>query len=219
MSLLQPRLYLLATILAFIASCANVENISSDRIYKYDGGEIVVLDDYGDCYLSIDGAITKSLEPAINQALRNLEQRECVEKIVLITSKGGDLDTAIHIGKELREAKLTTQIHGTCESACAFIFIGGTRRIVQINSVSSKASRLGIHQPASEMLFHQCINSTRIDPLTIQKIRSYLALMLPKDSAKTLFEEMFNVPCTKMGYLEVDQLLKSGIATEGGIWH
>lgn len=219
MSLLQTRIYLLATILTFITGCANIENISADRIYKYDGGEVVVLDDYGDCYLSIEGVITKSLEPTINQALRNLEQRQCVEKVVLITSTGGDLDTAIHIGKELREAKLATQVHGTCESACAFIFIGGTRRIVQVNSLSSKASKLGIHQPASEMLFHQCINSTQINPLTIQKIRSYLALMLPKDSAKTLFEEMFNVPCTKMGYLDASQLLNSGIATEGGIWH
>lgn len=219
MSLLDLRLYFLIAILAFIGGCGSIEDTSTDRIYKYDGGEVVVLDDYGDCYLSIEGVITKSLEPVVNQALRNLGQRQCVEKIVLITSGGGDLDAAIHIGREIREAKLTTQVHGTCESACAFVFIGGVRRIVQVDSTSSKSSRLGIHQPASKMLFYQCLNSTQIDPLTIQKIRSYLAFMLPKDSAKTLYEKMFNIPCTKMGYLDANQLLKSGIATEGGVWH
>lgn len=213
------RLRYFAAILLFLSGCASTENTSIDRAYRYDGGEIAVIDDYGDCYLSIDGRITQSLESAMNQALSNLNQRECVEKIVLITSSGGDLDVAIHLGKELRSAKLTTQVHGVCESACTFVFIGGVRRIVQIDSASSNASRFGVHQPASETFFRKCISSAEIDPLAVQKIRSYLALMLPKDTARVMLESMFKAKCTNMDYLNVKQLLKSGIATEGGIWH
>ena len=216
-SIFQLRYF--AAILIFLSGCVSTEKADIDRIYQYDGGEVVVIDDYGDCYLSIDGVITKSLEPAINQALNNLNQRECVEKIVLITSPGGDLDVAIHIGKELRAAKLSTQVHGACESACTFIFIGGVRRIVQMHSASSKDSKFGVHQPASETFFHQCISSAKVDPQTIQKIRSYLALMLPKDGARVMYESMFKTQCMSMDYLDVNQLLKSGIATEGGIWH
>src|SRR5699024_8999956 len=62
---------------------------------------------------------------------------------VLLDSNGGDLRTAIELGRELRqaEARVFVAVPSSCISACVFTFVGGVERSV--------FGRLGIHRPYS----------------------------------------------------------------------
>lgn len=213
------RIALILAICIALQACASKTEMARDAIYPYEGGKISVVDDYGDCFISIDGPINKSLEKVFHQAIIHLQSMECVEKITLITSHGGDLDVALHIGKEIRFHQLSTDIHDYCESSCAFLYVAGVRRFAHQNSRISTNSQLGVHQPSSGLLFHQCIQNRDKYPITVQKISQYLAQMLPPEARKTLSQAIFETPCRQIAYLDADQLLRSGIATEKVDFH
>jgi hypothetical protein len=213
------RAVLTLAICVVLQSCAIKPKVVSDAVYSFEGGKVSVVNDYGDCFISIDGPINKSLEKAFNQAIIHVQSMECVEEIVLITSHGGDLDTALHIGREIRSNQFSTDIHGFCDSACAFVYVGGIRRFAHQNSRISSNSKLGVHQPASELLFHQCVVDRDKFPIPTQKISQYLAQMLSKDAAMALSRAMFEIPCNQIAYMDANVLLKSGIATENVDFH
>ncbi len=202
-----------------LVGCTPSHLASKDHRYVYDGGVVEVFEDYGDCYLTIDGRITKSLEPTMNEALNNLNRRECLEKIVIISSHGGDLDVAMHLGRELRQAKVTTDIHQYCDSACAFVYVGGFRRLAHFRSNISPNSKLGIHQPASDLLLRKCISLDGQDPAAITKINNYLAYMLPKSAANYFFATMIAQSCKGLDYIDSKTMLKVGIATDSPDLH
>jgi hypothetical protein len=202
-----------------LLSCATHPKEPNDPVYIYDGGRVSVVDDYGDCFISIDGSINPHLEKAFTKAKAYTDSLECIEKIVLIRSNGGDLDSAMRIGKQIRAGKFSTDMHGYCESACAFIYIGGIRRFAHQNSRIVENSKLGVHQPASELLFRKCVvNNPQSGPV-IQVIRQYLALMLPSDASAKLSKEMFETSCNHISYIDANGLLRSGIATESVDFH
>jgi hypothetical protein len=213
------RLALVLFLSLVLQACATQSKLLGDQVYPFEGGKVSVVDDFGDCFISIDGPVNKSLEKAFNKALEQVSEMECVEKIVMISSHGGDLDISLHIGREIRVQEFSTDIHGFCESACAFIYAGGIRRFVHQNSLISADSKLGVHQPASELFFRQCIRGKEKDPLTMQKISQYLAQMLPKEAAIKLTQAMFDTPCNQIAYIDANTLLRSGIATEKVDFH
>jgi hypothetical protein len=203
-----------AVLLSSTLSYANAEDDLTDQLYRYPGGSITVIDDYGDCYLSLRGKITPELESVMNRALENLANRECVETIVFIRSLGGDLATAMHIGRELRSAGVSTDIHQYCDSACSFLYIGGSRRLAHLDSNINRKSKLGVHQPSSNLFFGRCISESD-DPMTVGQIKNYLATMLPTEAAHFFYKAMFGESCKTMGYLNAETMLKMGIATDG----
>ena len=210
---------LILIISATILACTVIPVDQKDPIYLYEGGQVSVIDDYGDCFISIDGAINLSLEKAFAKAKNFVNQQDCVEKIVLITSHGGDVEAAMRIGKEIRSGDYGTDIHQYCESACAFVFIGGVRRFAHQNSRITENSKLGVHQPASQLLFQQCIGNDPKNGPVAQAIRQYLALMLPPLGASTLTQEMFETSCRRVAYIDAKTLLNTGIATESVDFH
>lgn len=201
-------------LLSSLLSCAGTDDGLADQLYRYPGGSITVIDDYGDCYLSLRGKITPALEPVMNRALRNLASRECVETIVIINSLGGDLATAMHIGHEFRSAGVSTDIHQYCDSACSFLYIGGVRRLAHLDSNINRKSKLGLHQPSSDLFFGRCLSESN-DPMTIRQIKNYVATMLPAETAEYFYKAMFRESCKTMGYLNAETMLKMGIATDG----
>ncbi len=213
-ALIGLKLSIAAVLLSGMLSCASVEDGPADQLYRYPGGSITVIDDYGDCYLSLRGKISPALEPVMNRALQNLASRECVETIVIISSLGGDLATAMHIGRELRSAGVSTDIHQYCDSACSFVYIGGARRLAHLDSNIQRKSKLGVHQPSSDLFFGRCISESN-DPFTIQQIKNYLATMLPTEAAQYFYKAMFSESCKRMGHLNAEMMLKMGIATDG----
>ncbi len=80
---------------------------------------------------------------------------------IVFDSPGGDLGAALKLGRMIRAAGLSTGIakttpmdgtpwfeisDGTCESACAFAFMGGTARFVEEGNLNPRSGRLGMHQ-------------------------------------------------------------------------
>ena len=208
------RVALTFVICVALQSCAIKTKVAGDAVYSFESGKISVVDDYGDCFISIDGPINKSLEKAFHQAIIHVRSMGCVEKIALITSHGGDLDVALHVGREIRANELSTDIHEYCESSCAFLYIAGVRRFAHQGSLISADSSLGVHQPASSLLFRQCIQDRDKYPIQAQRISQYLAQMLPPEARKVLSNAIYETPCNQISYLDANSLLRSGIATE-----
>jgi hypothetical protein len=82
----------------------------------------------------IDSAITMA-------GLLRSGKQKLAGNTVWFASNGGDIDTAMELGRLLRKAGIYTAIgrNDQCMSACVFAFMGGERRSV--------AGRLGIHRP------------------------------------------------------------------------
>jgi hypothetical protein len=213
------RIALTLVICIALQSCAIQTKVVGDAVYSFEGGKVSVVDDYGDCFISIDGPINKSLEKAFDQAINHVQSMECVEKIILITSHGGDLDSALHIGREIRHQQFSTDIHEYCESSCAFLYIAGIRRFAHQGSRISADSSLGVHQPASSLLFRQCIQDGTQFPIQVQKISQYLAQMLQMGARQTLSHAIYKTSCNQISYIDANALLRSGIATEKVDFH
>ena len=94
----QIKHFSILVLCASILACTAIPSNEKDPVYLYEGGRVAVVDDYGDCFISIDGPVDLSLEKAFNKAKAFVDQQVGVEKIVLITSHGGDIEVAMRIG-------------------------------------------------------------------------------------------------------------------------
>jgi ATP-dependent protease ClpP protease subunit len=90
--------------------------------------------------LSIYGQISKKLYEKIKFNIDRLtnENIQPSEFIVLIDSMGGDAESALKIGRLLREKKAFIFVTNRCASACVYIYAGGVYR-------SSIPYSIGIH--------------------------------------------------------------------------
>ncbi len=96
--------------------------------------------------------IRGEIEPGDEEAFLNLILRRhrlgVAHSAVILDSPGGDLVTAMRIGRMIRELRLSTYIgwptadmrNSQCSSACVFIFAGGVKR-------SWKSGEVGLHRP------------------------------------------------------------------------
>lgn len=197
-----------------LTACASTPTLRGNQSYPFAEGNISVLDESGQCYMSLQGKITASMNKSFNLALQDINQRPCKEKILILTSHGGDMDAAIEMGIQIRQARFITDMHEYCESACAFLYIAGTKRLVHPSSNRGQECRLGVHQPTNEVILCQCIDLTDGHPLVIQKIKNYFSRMLPKKSWEALYREIFATSCKQISYLDAQFLLQNGIATD-----
>ena len=212
--MLHLRLALVFLSCLGILSCASSPVEDPGRTaFSYQGGQVSVIKNQFDCFLLIDGDINQALKTTFAKAKKNLKRQSCLEKMVMIKSHGGDLQVAMDLGKQIRSEKWNSDMHGYCESACVFIYIGGIKRYAHQNSQVVRNTELGVHQPASELLFHKCIaNDPKSGPI-VQEITQYIHQMLSPDAADHLINWLFATSCQKITYVDVAALLKSGVAT------
>jgi hypothetical protein len=211
------KLLWLITFLLSLLSCASTPIAEADHVIHYKNGQIVLLKNDGDCRLIIEGGITKELQPLALADLRSLNSWQCYNKRVLVSSHGGDINAAIAIGNQIRNYGLTTQLHGTCESACGLIYIGGAKRLLDINELPHPGSGLGIHQATSLMPLKRCVTSFVDDPAIWTKMRSYILRMLPEDTAHEFIDQMNQTSCDSVKYLDTNQLLRMKVATSASM--
>jgi hypothetical protein len=202
-------------IILFISllSCATAPQESVNMTFRYEGGQVSLLHNHQDCFILIDGDINQALKRAYSDAKNSANKQGCAEKMVMIKSHGGDLEVAMDLGRQIRWEKFSTDMHGYCESACVFIYIGGVKRYVHLNSQVVENSHLGVHQPSSELLFHKCIPKNPESGPIIQEISQYLHLMLSREAAAQLSQWVFTTSCQKITYIDSAAMLNAGIAT------
>lgn len=212
-----PKFFIrLAQVIIFsigLLSCTLAPQESANLTFRCEGGQVNLLHNRQDCFISIDGNINQALKKAFTDAKNSAKKQGCSEKMVMIKSHGGDLEVAMDLGKQIRWEKMSTDMHGYCESACVFIYIGGVKRYVHLNSQVVANSHLGVHQPSSELLFHKCIPKTTESGPIVQEISQYLNLMLSKEAAAQLSQWIFTTSCQKITYIDAAAILNVGIAT------
>ncbi len=147
---------------------------------------------------------------------------------VNIESGGGDVETAIMIGKEIRKLSMKTTTYRDCASSCVLIFVAGVERSTGIAlnstwSVSNStgivgfAPRLGIHRPYfrySQPNLNQAQMRQRIDQMRKQ-ITDYLNEM---DISRQVSELMYALPPETMRWLSYDEATKMGIIGKDTTW-
>jgi cytochrome c len=186
--------------------------------YKFTGGEISVFEKDGHCFASIDGKFQNNIETIFSQAINDINSRQCQKKIILLTSKGGNLEIAMRMGKIIRSGNMITQVHEECDSACSLVFVGGVERLVDVETSQTLPTKFLIHQPAVPTIsgINRCVTDFVVgNPFTV-RIKSYLLSMLSDLAALNLYKAMMEVSCDSEKNINPTTLLDFKIATGTG---
>ncbi len=148
---------------------------------------------------------------AVDQVAKLLEQRRewHGSKQLVIDSPGGNVRTAMAIGRMLRKERMTLFIRkrGECVSACIMILAGAVKRYWS-------AGKVGIHRP----YFDPLIGS---QPLTAEQVRSNYeqmlqeirAYLLEMNVSERLADDMLKVDPADVHYLSYNDLDTYGLTT------
>jgi hypothetical protein len=161
----------------------------------------------------IKGTISKNIEEEIHQKIRNIKNRG--DKLrwcsVTVDSSGGDVYTAMRIGRLLRQEEARVVVLGgaSCFSSCVLILAGGVQRQV--------LGKVGIHRPYFYD-FPKDLKDDQIKP-TLNKlwsdVRSYLTEM---NIPSFLFEEMVSIPPSEIKILSKDELRRFCLNQDDPAW-
>lgn len=194
-----------ATFLANHAD-AGLTNVTEDVI-AYKGGRFVIArSSNGACIVALQGIISKDAASRFDDVIQRSASLGCSNPFLLLESPGGLLFDALDLGIEIRRAGFRTITRSACASACAFIFLGGTERIL----VGSLA-KIGIHQPARGVGPNR-----RCDPTTYTSaahdMSAYLKSVIPThaDQVMTL---MMQTSCNDIEWIYGQRALDMDIAT------
>jgi hypothetical protein len=72
--------------------------------------------------------------------LQSILQQAHITTVILTHSKGGNADVGYCVGELIRQHGLATVIHGSCNSSCSRMWLGGVTR-----TLSGANSRVGLH--------------------------------------------------------------------------
>ena len=141
-----------------------------------------------------------------------IKEKKIGKAIVYFNSYGGSLDEGIIVGEIIREMGYSTSIgtsnsrmSGTCASACAYAFAGGTSRYIQYDR-----QRLGLHQFYNET--NRNIGDIGSTQQTTAKIVKFLSDMGVDERA---FVVASNTNKNTMTWLTKAEALKLNFANNG----
>jgi len=176
------------------------------------GATLTLISEMGLCrpYIKFEGEIqlgdSTKLEKMMFDAEKNCDKPNVPLKTILLSSKGGDVNEAINIGRVIRkyeyESMLVPLFDGNiqygCMSSCVLAFAGGVHR-------ASEFGVLGIHRP-----YFTQVNSSDMSMEKIREqreklnasIRAYLNEM---DVSNKLLDDMLAIPPDKMKILTKDE--------------
>lgn len=196
----------------------SLSEVLPSATYPFSAGHISVFEKDENCFLSLDGKIQDNVESTISKGLADMKSRQCRRKIVLLTSKGGNLAIAMRLGNLFRSEALITQVHEECDSACGLVFVGGVERLVDVETDKTLPTKFLVHQPTVPTIsgINRCLTDTAIGSARPAKIRKYLLTMLPDLAALHLYRAMMNVSCDSEKNITPTSLLDFKIATGTG---
>jgi len=122
---------------------------------------------------------------------------------VRLESKGGDVSTAIEIGRIVRRdgGNTTVQKDAQCLSSCVFILAGGVMRYV--------GGQVGIHRPfdPTDAATTPEQQKRKYDQIEKDAKRFLKDVNIPPE----LYDHMFRVPSDSIRYLTADELQRYGL--------
>jgi hypothetical protein len=155
--------------------------------------------------IHITGEITfadvSRFQNILNQLKKKYGPKDCLnsELWIQLNSLGGEVLSAIQLGRLFRINEVTTvvSLDSECSSSCVFLLAGGVNRIV--------AGKVGIHRPFFSDLdpkLSTTIVREKRNQMT-KEIRQYLDEM---DISQNLLDQMIAVPPEEMRYLAFKDL-------------
>lgn len=158
------------------------------------------------CEVKLNGAITLKDADQIAALVRRMDERADNLTIVL-DSPGGDVNSAMVIGRLLRRMQGTAVIapRATCASACVLVLAGGVNR-------RFLSGRVGIHSPydPTDLPADYAAAKKKLDSIR-KAVSAYLEEM---NIAPALFDEMLRTPAHQIKYLNMFELEKFGIVAQ-----
>ena len=182
---------------------AGVRFVSS----AYTGGSGNVRD-FG--HVEIVGEITDMDLAILPAAIDQFNQQRTTkwgQLLVFLKSNGGDVRTAIEIGKVLRKhsAYVVVDKGSECSSACIFILAGGVVRNVLLGA------SLGLHRPFFEKKLFAGLNAENASKLYASLIEICQKYLSDMGINGDLFSEMLDIPSYKVRYVDNDYAVKVGL--------
>jgi hypothetical protein len=120
---------------------SQIEKPMAFAIYDGEGGGVEV---------TAIGQITPDTPKAFSDYLKLMAQKNLKIQALWFNSLGGNLGAALALGRMMRADRIASVLDGACLSACAYAFLGGTRRYIsfvnrQPNGPTA-STRIGFHQ-------------------------------------------------------------------------
>lgn len=120
---------------------------------------------------------------------------------ITLSSRGGDVDEAMRIGRVLRPLRATVS-HNYCASSCSLVFIAGTTRLW-----APSPSSLVVHQPSAAAAL--LASSDPGAKSMLQALRSYCRSMTGADG---FYDAMMSVPFASPRALGLAESISLGAA-------
>ncbi len=157
------------------------------------------VDDNGSCEfsISITSVITTDTAARFEKALARWDQKERL--FIKLNSRGGDVATAMKIGRIIRNSRGHTMVEGnaTCASACVLLFAAGVSRVV------FEGGKIGIHRPALAAVPHESDMPTvkAAADRTADELLAYAAEM---NISRRLIDDMLTVSPENIRWLSAE---------------
>jgi hypothetical protein len=172
------------------------------------------------CIFEISGEIDRSTIAYVKEQYRSKENYAASQKGkigscmfgrpgVWLDSPGGDVESAVAIGRFLREKNIVAivPVNAHCASACVITLLGGVYRIVTGN--------IGIHRPYDIGLSASVQDSQN----TYAKINTLLSNYFQEmNISRKLLDEMNAVPPDEVRWLDLDEDSAYGISGTDPAW-
>lgn len=125
--------------------------------------------------------------------------------LLLLDSPGGRIYPSLALASQINARGLATLIppDAECASACAFLFVAGTKRQAE--------GRLGVHRFTSEDDTRDSVS--RVEEDTQETVAAIISLLTEQGTAPRFFIRMFETSNSSMYWFSPEELAEEGIVT------
>ena len=196
---LLAQVLLITTLLLCIHAQAAVRHVH----LPYPGGKVDVYSDTAQCVIVVEGLLDRGSAKSVSNAFRLLRPSECVERIVVFNSAGGTPNLAYSYAELIRKNGFDTEVakQGLCSSACAYAFLGGSRRFID------DKARFGVHQHTRKGVCTPALTEDED-----RRLRRIAEQAMPAPAIDRFIELIAATDCRTMAFLSPEVLNELSIA-------
>lgn len=150
-------------------------------------------------HIRIYGEIKKGDEEKIKSIIDN-HKDQMIKRfkliIVVLDSQGGDIGTAMRIGRRLREANAWTivDMNDKCSSSCVLLLASGVRRDV------FSGAQIGLHRPRFDHEYFAGLTRSESESLYNSLIDGINSYFLSMNVSERILSDMLKAPSWEIDY-------------------
>jgi len=194
--------------LAFMLSCHAHGFAEARHVHlAYPNGNVDLYFAANRCAIVLDGIMDAGAAKALDSGFRQLQRTGCTEPVMVLNSAGGAPGVAYLVADFLAKHAFDTAIvdGGICLSACAYAFLGGSRRFI------AERGRYGVHQHSRNNVCGRAFSEAEE-----QRMRRIMDRSLPAPAVNRLIGIILDTDCTTMHFLSREDLSTMAIANVQG---